>query len=66
MRVYDTNLLIYSFKSDYSFLQADLLRSDVYKCARCLLVIPLLRLPHLLMILIFILITSLISNGLGD
>ena len=33
MIVYDTNLLIYSFQPVYGFLQADLLRSDVYVSA---------------------------------
>ena len=30
MKLYDTNLLIYSFQPDYYFLQADLLESDVF------------------------------------
>lgn len=33
MRVYDTNLLIYSFQPMYNFLQANLLQPDVYVSA---------------------------------
>jgi toxin FitB len=30
MRLYDTNLLIYSFQPEYNFLQADLIQPDAY------------------------------------